>query len=464
MGEASPSQNDFTPISSRGVSLSDPLGDVIDWLGTADLGDDLPDREDADDVIADGAHRQAQDGFDGIVGASAGAKADEPPIFAGRPKASTSSRTQLGGYCGLLKEPDARNLSGAEPEEEEWDARQQQTGAAGRLVIYTEGDHPRVDFLLRGGGTRRIMVTAVTEGGKASQAGVKAGDVLVSIDGKKDFKGLSADAVHAGLKAPVMLVFMGFVGKLQAEVRLNYKPKICGFPSKHQVVRGRPEAPVQVVDEVIFQPGTATLFLAIEQPRSHSAMTGRSFGRCDGQSPGKHLSSPGETPLSQRPALNAGDQDVPDGEACDTDEGSTVTTPLGGNLPFPPKLGDKYAWPAEEAETQEAALAGVYELRGPEARILVNKALSLVQPPIWSTGQDGPRSPGDHDQRLHTQPQRGFGFSVSQFGGSRMGPDGRPLLGDAAKQARWTGSRASTDNNAYCDAEWWGDTCPRSHE
>lgn len=131
------------------------------------------------------------------------------------------------------------------------------------------------------------MVTAVTEGGKAAQAGVKAGDVLVSIDGKKGFNDQSADTVHASLSAPVMLVFMGFVGKLQAEVRLNYKQKVCGLSSQHQVIVGRPESPVQVVDEVVFQPATATLFLATVPPGTSTRHLGAGqFGRRSGPATG----------------------------------------------------------------------------------------------------------------------------------------------------------------------------------
>merc|ERR1712032_1543789 len=150
-----------------------------------------------------------------------------------------------------------------DPEESEWIARQQQTGAAGRLVVYEEGERPKKDFMLRGG-TRRIMVASVTDGGKASQAGEKPGDVLVSIDGRKDFSDQSADQVHANLRSPVLLVFMGFVGKLQAEVRLNYKQKICGLSSQHPVLVGRGDAPMHVMDEVVFQLGSAALLLTTQ--------------------------------------------------------------------------------------------------------------------------------------------------------------------------------------------------------
>mmetsp|Transcript_177692 Transcript_177692/g.432331 ORF Transcript_177692/g.432331 Transcript_177692/m.432331 type:complete len:421 (-) Transcript_177692:97-1359(-) len=299
------------PIQKDAHGLTpDPLGDVIDWLGYADLSDDIGTKESgsrsrpvggavgndpatreafakATSSSAPGNSHQGGATSSGAVGndpatreafakatsssapgnshqggATSSGDTGEPPIFTGRPKVLGSQRS-LTGYCGIGKETNGRSQSGLEPEEEEWDARQQQTGAAGRLVVYEEGERPKADFMLRGGNGRRIMVSAVTEGGKAAQAGVKAGDVLVSIDGKKDFKEMSADHVHASLKGPVMLVFLGFVGKLQAEVRLNYKQKVCGLSSQHQVVFGRPDAPVQarsLVSRALSKAQTASPF------------------------------------------------------------------------------------------------------------------------------------------------------------------------------------------------------------
>eukprot|EP00408_Alexandrium_pacificum_P064190 CAMPEP_0171159094 /NCGR_PEP_ID=MMETSP0790-20130122/2861_1 /TAXON_ID=2925 /ORGANISM="Alexandrium catenella, Strain OF101" /LENGTH=448 /DNA_ID=CAMNT_0011623579 /DNA_START=92 /DNA_END=1439 /DNA_ORIENTATION=- len=310
--------------------IPDPLGDVIDWLSYANLNDDAALKEQA-----------------GKSSSPVGGDPGEPPVFTGRQKAS-SSGTQRGiaGYCGL--EPAGRSISGLEPEEEEWDTRQQQTGAAGRLVVYEEGERPRSDVMLRGGNGRRVMVSAVTEGGKAAQAGVKAGDVLVSIDGKKDFKDKSADHVHAALKGPVMLVFLGFVGKLQAEVRLNYKQKLCGLSSQHQVVFGRPDAPVQVVDEVIFQPAMATLLLATSPPGPRSSGSGvRSMSRGKGG------------------AGAAGDDGNVEEEPEDIlDEGI--------------KTYRRCVKSEAERHTVDS-LAAVYELRGHEARSLVSRALSKAR-------------------------------------------------------------------------------------
>jgi len=354
--------------SEEQATTPDPLGDVIDWLGHADIDDELV-REESDAAtsctagspsspggaarepfaktpppVAQGGSPVGEPGLDRAATAPSGGDTAEPPVFTGRLNPAGGSQRSLTGYCGLGgKESDARGA--LEPEEEEWDARQRQTGAAGRLVIYDEGDRPRSDFLLRGGAGRRIMVTAVTDGGKAAQAGVKAGDVLVSIDGKKDFKEKPADHVHASLKGPVMLVFMGFVGKLQAEVRLNYKQKVCGLSSQHQVVFGRPDAPVQVVDEVIFHPGTATLLLATSPPEPRPVTTSRSLSRGKG---GSGL---------------AGD----DGHVGEEPEGSEM---------------EETGAPGSCIRTTESAaesLSAVYELRGPEARSLVSRALSRAR-------------------------------------------------------------------------------------
>jgi len=377
------------PIQKDAHGLTpDPLGDVIDWLGYADLSDDIGTKESgsrsrpvggavgndpatreafakATSSSAPGNSHQGGATSSGAVGndpatreafakatsssapgnshqggATSSGDTGEPPIFTGRPKVLGSQRS-LTGYCGIGKETNGRSQSGLEPEEEEWDARQQQTGAAGRLVVYEEGERPKADFMLRGGNGRRIMVSAVTEGGKAAQAGVKAGDVLVSIDGKKDFKEMSADHVHASLKGPVMLVFLGFVGKLQAEVRLNYKQKVCGLSSQHQVVFGRPDAPVQVVDEVIFQPGMATLLLATSPPGPRSMSRGKGA------------------------AGATGDDGNVDEEPDDIlDEGI--------------RSCQRVARPEAQAASADS-LAAVYELRGSEARSLVSRALSKAQ-------------------------------------------------------------------------------------
>jgi len=435
--------------------MPDPLGDVIDWLGYADLSDDVGSKEPgagscpvggavgkdvtARDLFAKATYPAPRESRQQVGGATSSGDPGEPPVFTGRQKAAGSSANRnIAGYCGI--EASGRSISNLEPEEEEWDARQQQTGAAGRLVVYEEGERPKTEFMLRGGNGRRIMVSAVTEGGKAAQAGVKAGDVLVSIDGKKDFKEQSADVVHANLKGPVMLVFLGFVGKLQAEVRLNYKQKVCGLSSQHQVVFGRPDAPVQVVDEVIFQPGMATLLLATSPPGPRSSGSGvRSMSRGKGA------------------AGATGDDGNVDEEPDDIlDEGI--------------KTYRSYVKPEAETPTVES-LAAVYELRGPEARSLVSRALSKAR----TSSPFAPRYIshstviGDHAQapRALTPSMTSFSERLdSKLNGSVDLVPGKPFRFNANGQQVQVGSAFGKEEESknYCGAPtWWGGVaCPRA--
>lgn len=169
-------------------------------------------------------------------------------------------------------------------EEQEWDSRQRQSGTVGRLVLYSEGEVPREDVVLRGGGPRRhIVVAGVREGGQAARVGVRAGDRLVSINGKKDFMRdkLSADTVRDRLQAPTSLVFLGFVGKLQAEVRLTCAEHTCGISTKQEVVQGSTSAPVRLCEERIFKAGAASIFLTAGKPLSHG--NGREQLACSSQ-------------------------------------------------------------------------------------------------------------------------------------------------------------------------------------
>jgi len=143
----------------------------------------------------------------------------------------------------------------AEREDIEWEFRRQKTGAAGRLVRYELPDNPRFDIKLRGGCGQRVMVAAVADHGKAYRAGVKAGDVLVSIGGDREFASQSAVEVQASLVAPVVLVFLGFIGKLQAEVRMKCPETTYGFSSHAVAPRGMEDS-IAVVDEVCFNPLT----------------------------------------------------------------------------------------------------------------------------------------------------------------------------------------------------------------
>lgn len=344
-----------------------------------------------------------------------------PRASQGRPKGSQAASSS--SYCNLLDTEEVK--PGKDAEDEEWDARQQQTGAAGRLVVYDERDRPREDLILRGGGQRRIMVTSVLEGGKASQAGVKAGDVLVSIDGRKDFQGMTADAVHASLRAPVKLVFLGFVGKLQAEVRLNYKQKLLGLSTLQQVAVGRPEAPFVLADEVVFQPSSAALLLATTTPTT--------------------MLSQQVDPSATAAAASGGDSPLED---LDLDE-------LGSDgHAFPP------TGPAVSQMEAQQPLAAVYELRGPEARNLVSRALSraMAAAPFVRTDFRGTTIGGE---------------SLDQVGEDlRFGPQSSAAAGGTSLEAviipelqarrSQQGSGRVRDGKDLCGLFWWmGERCER---
>lgn len=151
-------------------------------------------------------------------------------------------------------------------EEAEWDQRQQKSGTVGRLVEYYVGDSPEQDITLRAGGRQHIVVANVREGGVAASKGVRAGDRLVSIGGKKDFMGLAAGEVQRRIMPPVVLVFLGFVGKLQAEVRLTNSNHECGISLRDEICSGSTDAPVVLCEQRTFNPGFASLFLTFSEP------------------------------------------------------------------------------------------------------------------------------------------------------------------------------------------------------
>eukprot|EP00401_Gymnodinium_catenatum_P029938 CAMPEP_0117592780 /NCGR_PEP_ID=MMETSP0784-20121206/72264_1 /TAXON_ID=39447 /ORGANISM="" /LENGTH=464 /DNA_ID=CAMNT_0005394623 /DNA_START=37 /DNA_END=1433 /DNA_ORIENTATION=+ len=230
-------------------------------------------------------------------------------------------------------------LEQEEEEELAWLERQKRTGASGRLVVYFEGDDPRNDFLLRGGSGRRVVVSAVQEGGPAAKAGVKPGDVLASIDGKKDFRRKNVEEIQRGMVAPVTLIFMGFVGKLHAEVRLSTKSSACGLSANYKMIPNDPTA--QVVDEIVFKTAATPLFLAANsssvrpQPRTCAP-------ECNDNAP-FDAGCGTEATL----ARSEGDADAAAGGAIQSQQNGSPSRPNA-----------------------------MYELSSPEARALVRNALS----------------------------------------------------------------------------------------
>jgi len=155
-----------------------------------------------------------------------------------------------------------------ESDDEFWD-RHRKTGAIARLVTYSIGESPQDDILglacTKSGG---IMVTSLKKDGPAMRADVKSGDLLASVNGLCPPKGTSAKAIKASLRSPANLVFMGFVGKLQAEVRVKYPTVRCGMPEGINVgslasLHGHGQRPgLRFQDAVVWHQPATSLFVA----------------------------------------------------------------------------------------------------------------------------------------------------------------------------------------------------------
>eukprot|EP00450_Noctiluca_scintillans_P001624 CAMPEP_0194485896 /NCGR_PEP_ID=MMETSP0253-20130528/6743_1 /TAXON_ID=2966 /ORGANISM="Noctiluca scintillans" /LENGTH=329 /DNA_ID=CAMNT_0039325921 /DNA_START=33 /DNA_END=1022 /DNA_ORIENTATION=- len=243
-----------------------PMSDMIKWLEHTDLSKELsedrsfgtgstletPPAQDRRRWLGeDDAPLAPPTTYTQQLGLLRGADADErrqmSPACCGG-----VSPAELAVCCQTFREGHHEQCALRTIPEDAWHERLKTTGVSGRLVMYKKGEMPREDITLdsRNG---RLTVATVVMGGKACRAGVRPGDVLVSIDGRKDFV-KNGDEVHAGLDAPVLLVFIGFVGKLEAEVQLNHPKAACGLSLGHEFVVGRSEEPAQVIDEVVFEP------------------------------------------------------------------------------------------------------------------------------------------------------------------------------------------------------------------
>jgi len=158
-------------------------------------------------------------------------------------------------------------------------SRQPLTGAVCRMVRYREHERPAEDILsLCYTNAGRVIVTKIRTGGQAARASVAVGDELVSIDGDRHFHGRPSGAIRAALQGPTSLVFAGFVGKLEAEVRVEHTPhKVsCGLSPSTDVANdltrvGTPLSP-RVCDPVFF---SAKESLFITTPRRDKVKTPR---------------------------------------------------------------------------------------------------------------------------------------------------------------------------------------------
>mmetsp|Transcript_21552 Transcript_21552/g.50224 ORF Transcript_21552/g.50224 Transcript_21552/m.50224 type:complete len:207 (-) Transcript_21552:104-724(-) len=140
-------------------------------------------------------------------------------------------------------------------EEEELDAdtKRPRMGIVGRIVVYAPNERPCCDIVLKGGGGQQVRVERLAQTGKAARSGVVVGDVLVSINGNKNFSDKPLEQILAGLASPVALVFLGPVGgKRNAELHIKRKEKTCGLSEHLHIVSSALLESTEVVDEVIF--------------------------------------------------------------------------------------------------------------------------------------------------------------------------------------------------------------------
>lgn len=134
-----------------------------------------------------------------------------------------------------------------------FEARKAKSGAIARMVHYGEADAVRRDVRLRGGAGEPVVVSSVKPDGLASRNGVKPGDRLASVDGKKDLLMLAAPEILGRIHAPAVMVFIGFVGLPSAEVRIHtdeMKPKLFYRSSPF----GAEERTMVVAEEKTFHP------------------------------------------------------------------------------------------------------------------------------------------------------------------------------------------------------------------
>mmetsp|Transcript_79142 Transcript_79142/g.246446 ORF Transcript_79142/g.246446 Transcript_79142/m.246446 type:complete len:419 (+) Transcript_79142:630-1886(+) len=242
-------------------------------------------------------------------------------------------------------------------EEDEWMARKRLTGAVGRLAHYREGQRP-VDDILGLTRTRygRIKVTALRKNGTAQSAGVEVGDQLISIDGQRPSDHSVAEAIRTSLKAPSTLIFMGFAGKLQAEVRVRQpdEPR-CGLPHFADVAIAaydrRVNSHVELCNAVVFQtPGTSLL---LEVDSEATAPPPQRLPLTPPAEPAA-AQAPYAAPEPQRHAVGAGERSTPDAPAPDS---------LAAN--------------AEAAAAR--GVSRVYELQREEAKRLVSSVRRAVR-------------------------------------------------------------------------------------
>eukprot|EP00927_Polykrikos_kofoidii_P071919 TRINITY_DN68107_c0_g1_i1.p1 TRINITY_DN68107_c0_g1~~TRINITY_DN68107_c0_g1_i1.p1 ORF type:complete len:520 (+),score=43.05 TRINITY_DN68107_c0_g1_i1:43-1560(+) len=295
------------------AASSNPLRDVIEWLGRAtfdfasEQGEEKEEKRERVEEQERGLGHSKRESLESILlgspllgSAKARSKTTSPPLLASRISTVVEEEAQDVACCmpsgrrrrrhsgpsfGLEGERQdacrtdrsiAPQSEEIDSEEAQWATRQRQTGATGRLVTYNSVfDRPREDISLRGGGQRRVYVSSLKKGGLALHAGVSVGDVLVSINGSKDFHGKTAEKIHEDLRPPLMLVFLGFEGKLCAEVRLKQRTKQCGLSTTTRVLGS------DIVEEVVFHKGSMTETVLIGVGTESSSLPRNDVSDCE---------------------------------------------------------------------------------------------------------------------------------------------------------------------------------------
>lgn len=150
------------------------------------------------------------------------------------------------------------------------------TSSKRRICLqYQQDDNPRSDLLtLAGGQGAPVVVQMIAAGGRAEQAGVKPGAVIVAINGSTAFQNFPAWQVRAIIQPPANVeveqeMQLSPASPRCKEIRLTRKSELqLGIAPKGGA--WHPKDNVMLAEEVIFKPRTAPLWLS-------------SFDRAEGQ-------------------------------------------------------------------------------------------------------------------------------------------------------------------------------------
>lgn len=163
-----------------------------------------------------------------------------------------------------------KETSGSDEEEEDWELHRQKTGLVAKLVLYDSSERLLADFQLRPGIRKSgAVVLKVVPGGPCDRAGVRAGDRLVSVNGRQDpnFQNLKID------EGPTKLIFMGTAGKITTEVRLvsgDSSSLSTGFTLLSDKVWGGAKTKFLFQEERVFVPSLASLALGVQDEPSRT--------------------------------------------------------------------------------------------------------------------------------------------------------------------------------------------------